>query len=91
MPQSAAATFLRTPIGRRWLIAFLVLSLSLAQLGCDRQALDRGIKPDVYLLLVDTLRADHLSLYGYERPTSPHLDRFARSAIVFENAVATAP
>jgi len=91
MPQSAAATFLRTPIGRRWLIAFLVLSLSPAQLGCDRQALDRGIKPDVYLLLVDTLRADHLSLYGYERPTSPHLDRFARSAIVFENAVATAP
>jgi arylsulfatase A-like enzyme len=42
-------------------------------------------------LLVDTLRADHLSLYGYERPTSPNLDQFARSAIVFEKVMAAAP
>ncbi len=37
--------------------------------------------------LVDTLRADHLSCYGYERETSPHLDAFARDALVFERCL----
>lgn len=41
----------------------------------------------VILITVDTLRADHLGLYGYGRPTSPNLDAFARDAIVFENAI----
>ncbi len=47
---------------------------------------------NVILVSIDTLRADHLSLYGYERDTSPRLDAWAeRSAVVFENAVAPAP
>jgi len=40
--------------------------------------------PNVVIYLIDTLRADHLGLYGYGRPTSPNLDRFAEDAIVFE-------
>ncbi len=40
----------------------------------------------VLVLLVDTLRADHLGVYGYSRPTSPHLDRHAADGIVFERA-----
>ncbi len=44
--------------------------------------------PDVYVLLVDTLRADHLSTYGYKRPTSAALDHFAQSALVFTNVIA---
>jgi arylsulfatase len=35
---------------------------------------------------VDTLRADHLGVYGYDRPTSPWLDAFAAGAVVFEEA-----
>ncbi len=38
------------------------------------------------LVVVDTLRADHLSLYGYERETSPYLERLAAHATVFETA-----
>ena len=45
----------------------------------------------VILISIDTLRADHLGVYGYERNTSPHIDEFARNAIVFENAYAQAP
>lgn len=46
----------------------------------------------VLLIVIDTLRADHLSLYGYPRPTSPHLDAWARrSAAVFRSVVAAAP
>jgi arylsulfatase len=43
----------------------------------------------VLLVTVDTLRPDHLGLYGYERPTSPELDRWLDDAAVFERAYAT--
>ena len=48
--------------------------------------------PNVVLISIDTLRADHLSLYGYARPTSPNIDAWAkRSGIAFLNVVASAP
>lgn len=46
--------------------------------------------PDVILVSFDTTRADHLSLYGYERPTSPQLEEFAKDALVFTQARSTA-
>jgi len=46
---------------------------------------------DILLLLVDTLRADHLGIYGYPRATSRHLDAFAEEALVFEHVLAPAP
>jgi arylsulfatase A-like enzyme len=45
--------------------------------------------PNVLVIVVDTLRADHLSTYGYGLPTSPNFDRFAKSGAVFENAFST--
>jgi len=48
--------------------------------------------PNLLLVSVDTLRRDHLSIYGYERPTSPMLDRWAEQCgVVFDTAVAAAP
>jgi len=41
-------------------------------------------KPNVVLIGVDSLRADHLSCNGYDRLTTPHIDHFARSATLFE-------
>ena len=41
---------------------------------------------NVVIVMVDTLRADHLSLYGHHRETSPVLERFARGAQVFTRA-----
>ena len=35
-------------------------------------------KPNLIILGVDSLRADHMSLYGYRHLTTPHVDRFAR-------------
>ena len=46
--------------------------------------------PNVLLIVLDTVRADHLSLYGYERGTSPTLARLAKRGIVFEQARASA-
>lgn len=42
--------------------------------------------PPVILISIDTLRADHLGIYGYPRPTTPSIDAFARDAVVFERA-----
>lgn len=46
----------------------------------------------VVLVLLDTLRADHLGCYGYTaRPTTPHLDALAARGVRFDQAVASAP
>ena len=59
--------------------------LLLASLACTPE------RPrHVVVVLVDTLRADHLGAYGYDRPTSPSLDAFARTAALFEDARAQA-
>ena len=42
------------------------------------------------LIVIDTLRADHLGCYGYFRDTSPHLDRLAEAGVLFRNFHATA-
>jgi len=44
---------------------------------------------NVIILMLDTLRPDHLGCYGYELPTSPHIDRFAADHTLFSNAVST--
>lgn len=51
----------------------------------------RAQAPNVLLIVLDTVRARSLSLYGYERPTSPRLDAFARTGVRFDNAMAPAP
>ncbi len=40
--------------------------------------------PDVYLVTVDALRAEDMSLYGYDRSTTPNLDRFAQRSFTFD-------
>ncbi len=40
---------------------------------------------NVLLIAIDSIRADHMSCYGYHRLTTPHIDRFAQSGTLFEN------
>jgi uncharacterized sulfatase len=47
-------------------------------------------QPDVLLLVLDTLRADRLSGYGYPRETTPHIDAFAEDSVLFERAISPA-
>lgn len=46
-------------------------------------------KPNIVLISLDTVRADHLGLYGYSKPTSPFLDSLSSSSVVFERAFST--
>jgi arylsulfatase A-like enzyme len=51
----------------------------------------RAGAPNVLLVVWDTVRAGHLSLHGYGRPTSPHLARLAARGVRFDRAFSTAP
>lgn len=44
--------------------------------------------PNIILITLDTVRADHLSTYGYSRPTTPNLDRLASQGVLFEDTIA---
>lgn len=46
----------------------------------------QGSGYNVLLVTIDTLRADHLGIYGYDRPTSPNIDGLAREGVVFSRA-----
>jgi arylsulfatase A-like enzyme len=71
--------------------AFVALLAALAW-GCGAAPAGPGAPVrNVVLVSLDTLRADHLGLYGHARDTSPELDAFAREAYVFERALAPAP
>jgi arylsulfatase A-like enzyme len=59
--------------------------------GCGADLPERKPARAVIVVDIDTLRADHLGSYGYSRPTSPNLDRFAGRAVQFDWAFSQAP
>jgi arylsulfatase A-like enzyme len=80
---------------RKKFISIVLLSLSIigvAYLSLSRQ--DEGLSSlkypgvNVILILIDTLRADHLGCYGYHRNTSPVIDRLANEGLIFKNMLA---
>jgi arylsulfatase A-like enzyme len=72
----------------------LCAALTLGSGGCNEYAepapAPKVVSPNVILVVLDTLRADHLSQYGYSRATSSELDAFAAKATRFTNAHAPA-
>lgn len=67
--------------------AWILAAAALGFAACSRPA----ARPHVILVSIDTLRADHLSCYGYARETSPFLDRLAARGLLFEHAFSSAP
>jgi len=71
----------------RFILAAALLCLAS---GCGRGETPTAAKrPNVLLITLDTTRADHLGCYGYERDTSPNLDRLAAEALLYERAFST--
>jgi len=67
-----------------------VISLCLALwTGCANDSDPRSTlpHPNIIFLTVDTLRPDHMALYGYARDTMPAIEAFAKTAVVFDSAV----
>ena len=59
--------------------------------GCSDVPRTTGTARNVAVVVIDTLRADRLGLYGYPSAISPSIDRLAEEAVVFERAHAPAP
>ena len=75
--------FLSRMIRAGVVVSFLVVA------GCASH--EGSPRPNVILISLDTLRADHLGCYGYPRSTTPAIDAFAAGGTVFERTVANAP
>jgi arylsulfatase A-like enzyme/Tfp pilus assembly protein PilF len=69
----------------------LVLGATLAAAVLSWLLLAPRPAPNVLLVTIDTLRADHVGVYGYDRASTPHLDALARRGTRFENALAAVP
>ena len=66
-----------------FLILFILYSMNF--MSCKSE--EKRIRPNIILIVVDTLRADHLSCYEYERMISPNIDDFSKDSILFKNAI----
>lgn len=81
-----------------WLAIFAVLYTGIAPLRRAwrehkqlAQVSRADHSPNVLVVIVDALRADHLSTYGYSRDTSPYITKLAGQGVLFQNAIAAAP
>src|SRR5262249_42283227 len=74
-----------------WLARSSIAGVAPARAGTapSKSPADRS-RPDVTLIVIDTLRADHLSCYGHSRPTSPILDELASRGTRFDQCIAQA-
>jgi arylsulfatase A-like enzyme len=75
-------------------VVLLLAAGGIAALGCNRVDLaaspDSG-RPSVLLVTIDTLRADHVGVYGAVQAETPRLDALAAAGTRFENAIASTP
>ena len=69
----------------------VILLLPLLFSFCGNGKSDRNVKPNILLITVDTLRRDHLGVYGYPRETSPYLDELAKKSLRFTNVITPIP
>ena len=69
-------------------LASLVTAALLAP-ACGGAADSAPARPNVLIITLDTTRADHLGCYGYERETSPNLDRLAAESTLYTHVVST--
>ena len=68
------------------IIIFGVLLLAVNALAQYQKSARREEAVNVIVILIDALRSDHLGCYGYDKATSPALDKFARESVLFSNS-----
>ncbi|HET9530264.1 MAG TPA: sulfatase, partial [Blastocatellia bacterium] len=82
-----------------WMV-IIVVGLAVGVFGWEKLAERRAIGalppaaaggPNILFIVLDTVRAKSMSLYGHTRQTTPQLEQLAKSGVVFERALATAP
>jgi len=99
-PCARLAAAASTPAGRRFAgaAALLVAIAAVVPLAASSptdpprpREVALADRPNLLLVVVDTLRADRLGCYGHARPTSPRLDALAAQGVLFEHCLSQAP
>ncbi len=77
------------PVSRRhwWIFLLVLLPVTVAWIDEPAESDAAVGHPNILLISIDTLRADHLGCYGHRRNTSPMIDRLAEEGIIFERAI----
>jgi arylsulfatase A-like enzyme len=81
-------TFLLNALALAATLTFVASAVSsqIRSVRLPRRTAAAADSPNIVLVVVDALRLDRLTTYGYDRETSPHLDEFAKDGLVFDNA-----
>jgi arylsulfatase A-like enzyme len=77
----------REAMGLRLALRFVLLAAACCVFSCATETQQYN----VMVIGVDTLRPDHLGCYGYERDTSPEIDKLAGEGVLFENVMSQSP
>jgi len=88
----ALQKFFKTKAIIPFIIIFLIISYTpfVNKDGKDQDLLNLNY-PNIVLVTIDTLRADHLSCYGYKENTSPNIDQLVREGVLFKEVIAQEP
>src|SRR5260370_24101023 len=77
----------RRPFRRTLILASVALGTALAAAGGWKYArASTPLSGPIIIISIDTLRADHLPAYGYQKVNTPAIDQLASSGVVFERA-----
>jgi len=79
---------------RKYIVFILLVVIFAVALGCFQvscKSQDKPMPPNVLLITIDTLRADHLGCYGYRLATSPNIDRLAKYGVLFSDCTVQWP
>ena len=77
-------------MGRPAILALATVMLLAASCG-NESATAAGGRPNILLVLIDTIRADHMGCYGHHRPTTPHLDSLADAGTLCARMMSGSP
>jgi hypothetical protein len=78
----------------KYILSILIIILLAATLGyllIGNLSRGKHKHPNVLLITIDALRADHLGCYGYRLETSPNIDKFAKSGVLFTDCTVQWP
>ncbi|MDP8222059.1 MAG: sulfatase [Candidatus Lernaella stagnicola] len=74
--------------GSIWLpVIGLLIAGAMGVLSPSALTAGEASRPNIILVSIDTVRADHVSAYGYERSTTPNIDALAKRGVLFEKAI----
>ena len=90
MPDVGDHVRIRAVKTTRWIMVLVAIAAAAVLFARLRPARIKEV-PSFLVIAIDSVRADHVSAYGYARPTTPRIDALARGGILFSTAFSQAP